>query len=155
MVEHIKLMQMFCSTFAYIRSHTFLKCAHDIFLTGFWPDCQAPPSCSDLGMTGIYPNCVKTPPTCPQYRKIIRSCDNKIGISNICKQIEIRFISERRNADGECVRIECPPGHEGDYQPHCKLVPKCPPEYPGTSHIQISYEKKTKQIRCKPLSKTK
>lgn len=39
---------------------------------------------------------------------------------------------DHRNSDGECVRIKCPPGFEGDYQPNCKSTPKCPPEYPGS-----------------------
>lgn len=38
---------------------------------------------------------------------------------------------DHRNQNGECVRIPCPPGQEGDYQPNCKLNPQCPPEYPG------------------------
>ncbi|XP_031623792.1 spore coat protein SP65-like [Contarinia nasturtii] len=73
--------------------------------TGYWPDCQAPPSCSERGFIGIYPDCHPPPPTCPPHH--------------------------HRNSDGECIRITCPPGQEGDYQPNCKLVPKCPSSYPG------------------------
>lgn len=33
--------------------------------------------------------------------------------------------------NGECLPIPCGPGTVGDFEPNCKLLPKCPPEYPG------------------------
>lgn len=38
---------------------------------------------------------------------------------------------EHRNSEGECVRVKCPPGFVGEWQPDCVSVPKCPTEYPG------------------------
>lgn len=31
----------------------------------------------------------------------------------------------------KCEKIPCRGGTIGDFEPNCKLLPKCPPEYPG------------------------
>lgn len=54
----------------------------------------------------------------------------------------ITFLLDYRDAYGECVRLKCPTDQIGDYQPHCKLVPRCPSEYPGNNlSNDINYEK--------------